>query len=319
MKIVVLDRNSVGADVSIRPLEKYGEVVCYNATQNDEAAERVKDADILVVNKTPMNAHTLEGATRLKLVCEFATGYDNVDLEYCRSRGIPVANVVNYSTAAVAQHTVALALYLSEKLPYYDAYVKQGEYASQQGFSHFGKTFRELDGKVWGIAGLGNIGRKVAQIAQALGCRVIFYSTSGNNRLTEYEQVGFEELLSQADILSLHCPLNERTHYLIDETALKKMKETAILINVARGPVVKEAALYKALTENWILAAGLDVLEKEPIAADNPLLSIQDSGRLIITPHMAWGSVEARTRLVEETCKNIEAFCQGRSRNVVNE
>ena len=318
MKIVVLDRSSVGEDVSVAPFEKYGEVVLYSNTTANEAPERVRDADIIVVNKTPMNEATLSGAARVRLICEFATGYDNIDLDYCRSRGITVVNVRNYSTGVVAQHTFAMALYLLEKLRYYDDYVKNGVYASQSGFSHFGMTFGELEGKTWGIVGMGNIGRRVAAIAQAFGCRVIFYSASGRSTCTDYEQVDFDTLLARSDVLSLHCPLSDRTRGLIDLAALKKMKPSAILINVARGPVVKEADLCTALSENLIAAAGLDVLEKEPMVSDSPFLEFQDSSRLIITPHMAWASLEARTRVVTETCKNIEGFLAGEARNVVS-
>ena len=318
MKIVVLDRSSVGEDVSVAPFEKYGEVVLYSNTVAAEAPERVKDADIIVVNKTPMNESTLSGAQNVRLICEFATGFDNIDLDYCRSRGITVVNVRNYSTAVVAQHTFAMALYLLEKLRYYDDYVKNGVYASQNSFSHFGRTFEELDGKTWGIVGMGNIGRRVASIAQAFGCRVIFYSASGKSSCTEYERVDFDTLLAQSDVLSLHCPLSDRTRGLINLSAMKKMKSSAILINVARGPVVKEADLCTALREERIAAAGLDVLEKEPMVPDSPLLEFQDSSRLLITPHMAWASLEARTRVVTETCKNIEAFLAGEPRNVVS-
>ena len=234
------------------------------------------------------------------------------------SRGITVVNVRNYSTAVVAQHTFAMALYLLEKLRYYDDYVKNGVYASQSSFSHFGMTFGELEGKTWGIVGMGNIGRKVASIAQAFGCRVIFYSASGKSTCTDYEQVDFDTLLAQSDVLSLHCPLSDRTRGLIDLAAMKKMKPSAVLINVARGPVVKEADLCTALKENLIAAAGLDVLEKEPMVPDSPLLEFQDSSRLLITPHMAWASLEARTRVVTETCRNIESFLAGEPRNVVS-
>ena len=318
LHIVVLDRSSVGEDVSVEPLKKYGEVTFHMTTKDEEAAERVKDADIIIVNKTPMNADTLDGASHLKLICEFATGFDNVDLDYCRKRGIPVVNVVNYSTAAVAQHTIACVLYILEKLRYYDGYVKSGAYGSQPRFSHFGLPYSELDGKTWGIVGMGNIGRKVAAIAEAFGCRVICFSASGRGGCTDYEQVDFETLLRESDVLTLHCPLSDRTRNLIDLEALKKMKKTAILVNVARGAVVNEADLCTALQENWIMGAGIDVLSREPIDPGNPLLQIQDSSRLLITPHMAWASVEARTRVVTETCRNIEAFLRGEARNVVN-
>ena len=308
MKIVVLDRSSVGEDVSVAPFEKYGEVVLYSNTVAAEAAERVKDADIIVVNKTPMNETTLSGASRVRLICEFATGFDNIDLDYCRSRGITVVNVRNYSTAVVAQHTFAMALYLLEKLRYYDDYVKNGVYASQSSFSHFGMTFGELDGKTWGIVGMGNIGRKVASIAQAFGCRVIFYSASGKSTCTDYEQVDFDTLLSESDILSIHAPLNEFTENLMNATAFRKMKSSSILLNLGRGPIVNEADLTQALNSGEIRAAGLDVLSAEPMAQDNPLFEVEDKSRLLITPHVAWAAIEARQRLMKIVAEHIKEY-----------
>ena len=318
MRIVILERNSVGTDVSVDSISKYGEITVYRNTTAEDVAERVKEADIIIANKAPLNETTLKNAQKVKLICEFATGYDNVDLAYCKSRGIKVANVVNYSTDAVAQHTFALCLYILEKLHHYDAYVKSGEYASQDRFSNFDIPYTELAGKTWGIIGMGNIGRKVAEIAKAFGCHVIFYSVTGKSSCTEYEQVDFDTLLRESDFLSLHCPLSDITRNLINMEALKKMKKTAILINVARGPVVNDEDLYTALTENYILGAGLDVTGTEPMKDSNPLSKIKDSNRLIITPHMAWASLEARERCVSETCKNIEAFLKGENRNIVN-
>lgn len=318
MRIVILERNSVGIDVSVDSISKYGEITVYRNTTAEDVAERVKEADIIIANKAPLNETTLKNAQKVKLICEFATGYDNVDLAYCKSRGIKVANVVNYSTDAVAQHTFALCLYILEKLHHYDAYVKSGEYASQDRFSNFDIPYTELAGKTWGIIGMGNIGRKVAEIAKAFGCHVIFYSVTGKSSCTEYEQVDFDTLLRESDVLSLHCPLSDITRNLINLDALKKMKKTAILINVARGPVVNDEDLYTALMENYILGAGLDVTGTEPMKDSNPLSKIKDSNRLIITPHMAWASIEARERCVSETCKNIEAFLKGENRNIVN-
>lgn len=318
MRIVILERNSVGTDVSVDSISKYGEITVYRNTTAEDVAERVKEADIIIANKAPLNETTLKNAQKVKLICEFATGYDNVDLAYCKSRGIKVANVVNYSTDAVAQHTFALCLYILEKLHHYDAYVKSGEYASQDRFSNFDIPYTELAGKTWGIIGMGNIGRKVAEIAKAFGCHVIFYSVTGKSSCTEYEQVDFDTLLRESDVLSLHCPLSDITRNLINLDALKKMKKTAILINVARGPVVNDEDLYTALMENYILGAGLDVTGTEPMKNSNPLSKIKDSNRLIITPHMAWASIEARERCVSETCKNIEAFLKGENRNIVN-
>lgn len=318
MKLVVLERNSAGTDIDVSCFEKFGEVTYYPNTVAENTAERVKDADIIIANKAPLNETTLKDAPNVKLICLFATGFDNVDLAYCKSRGIKVANVVNYSTATVAQHTLLLALMLTEKIAFYDQYVKSGTYSAQDRFSNFDRAFHDLEGKTWGIVGMGTIGRRVAGLAQAFGCKVIFYSASGQSTCTEYERVDLDTLLKESDILSLHCPLSDRTRGLIDKSALEKMKKTAILVNVARGPVVDTQALYDALTSDQIAAAGLDVLEKEPMAKDNPLGKIQDSTKLIITPHMAWASVESRTRLVQEVYKNIESFLNGENRNVVN-
>ncbi len=318
MKIVVLERNSVGTDVSMDAIGKLGEMTVYPNTTAADVEEKVKDAEIIVANKVPLNENTLKDAANVKLICEFATGYDNVDLEYCKSRGIKVANIVNYSTDAVAQHTFALCFYVLEKLRHYDEYVKSGAYAAQDRFSNFDRPFTELAGKTWGIVGMGNIGRKVARIAEAFGCKIIFYSASGSSTCTEYERVDFETLLKEADFLSLHCPLSDKTRNLINLDALRKMKKNAILINVARGPVVNDGDLYTALTEGYIAGAGLDVTSTEPMKESNPLSKIMDSNKLIITPHLAWASDEARNRCVSETCKNIEAFLRGEDRNIVN-
>ena len=319
MKIVILERNSVGSDVSVDCISDFGEVTVYgNTVTREEVKERVKEADIIIANKAPLDEETLKDAPKVKLICEFATGFDNCDLAYCSSRGIRVANVRDYCTAMVAQHTFAMALALSEKLPHYDNYVKSGAYSAQDRFSNFDIPFYELEGKVWGIVGMGNIGRRVAKIAGAFGCKVIFYSVTGKSTCTEYRQVDFDTLLAESDFLSLHCPLSELTMNLIDGAALKKMKKTAILLNVARGRVVDNRALYQALVDGEIAAAGLDVVESEPLELSNPLAGLKDSNRLIITPHLAWASVEARTRCVWEAHENIAAFLRGESRNVVN-
>ncbi|MBQ6807144.1 MAG: D-2-hydroxyacid dehydrogenase [Lachnospiraceae bacterium] len=318
MKLVVLERNSVGTDIDVSCFEKFGEVTYYPNTVAENAAERIGDADIVIVNKVPINESTLKDAANVKLICLFATGFDNVDLEYCKSRGIKVANVVKYCTPAVAQHTILLAMMLSEKIAFYDEYVKSGTYSAQDRFSNFDRAFNELEGKTWGIVGMGTIGHKVASLATAFGCKVIFYSASGKSTCTEYERVEFDTLLKKSDILSLHCPLSDRTRNLINKDAFDKMKETAILVNVARGPVVNTQDLYDALMEGKIAAAGLDVLEKEPMETTNPLGQIKDSTKLIITPHMSWASTESRIRLVEEVAKNIEAFVAGENRNIVN-
>lgn len=318
MKLVVLERNSAGKDVDVSCFEKFGEVSYYPNTVADNTAERIKDADIIIANKAPLNESTLKTAPNVKLICLLATGFDNVDLAYCKSRGIKVTNVVNYCTSTVAQHTLLLALMLTEKIAFYDEYVKSGTYSAQDRFSNFDRVFHDLEGKTWGIVGMGNIGHRVAGLAQAFGCQVIFYSASGRSTCTDYKRVEFDTLLRESDILSLHCPLSDRTRGLINREAFAQMKNSAILVNVARGPVVDTQALYEALISNQIAGAGLDVLEKEPMAKDNPLAQIKDSTKLIITPHMSWASLESRTHLVEEAVKNIEAFLDGENRNVVN-
>ncbi len=319
MKIVILERNSVGTDVSVDCISDFGEVAVYrNTVTKEEVRERVRDADIIIANKSPLREETLKDAKNVRLICEFATGFDNCDLEYCSSRGIRVTNVSNYCTGMVAQHTFALALALGGKLAYYDTYVKSGQYSAQDRFSNFDLPFYELEGKTWGIVGMGNIGRRVAGIASAFGCRVIFYSVTGKSACTEYTRVDKDTLLGESDYLSLHCPLSDLTRNLIDGEALRKMKSTAVLINVARGRVVDNAALYEALVNGEIGAAGLDVVENEPLELSNPLSRLKDSSRLIITPHLAWASVEARTRCVQEAYENIAAFLRGERRNVVN-
>ena len=319
MKIVILERNSVGTDVSVDGLKEFGDVTIYDNTVTlEEVRQRVKDADIVIANKSPLREETLKDAPNVKLICEFATGYDNCDLEYCSSRGIRVANVRDYCTAMVAQHTFTLALALSQKLIHYDNYVKSGQYSTQSRFSNFDLPFCELEGKTWGIVGMGNIGRRVAKIAQVMGCHVIFHSVTGGSSCRGYPKVDKETLLTESDFLSLHCPLSELSRNFIDREALKKMKRTAVLVNVARGGVVDNAALYEALEAGEIAAAGLDVVEKEPLEPENPLSRLKDSSRLIITPHLAWASVEARKRCVEQACLNIAAFLRGETRNVVN-
>ena len=319
MKIVALERNSAGTDISMDCFKDFGEVTFYpNTVTVDEVKERIKDADIVIANKSPLNEETLSEASGVKLICELATGFDNCDLSYCKKRGIQVRNVRDYSTGMVAQHTMTLALALSQKLPHYDAYVKSGAYSAQDRFSNFDIPFYELEGKTWGIVGMGNIGRRVAKLASCFGCRAVFYSVTGKSCCTEYEQVDKDTLLMESDFLSLHCPLSDLTRDFIDKEALAKMKSSAILINVARGRVVNNRDLYEALIAGQIQAAGLDVVENEPLEPSNPLSTIKDSNRLIITPHLAWASVEARTRCVRGVYDNIADFLNCGELNIVN-
>ena len=286
-------------------------------TCENMVAERFIDADIVLTNKIVLNEENLKNAENLKLICEMATGYNNIDMDYARKNNIAVTNVAGYSTNTVAQHTFAMLLHLYDNLSYFDNFVKSGEYSDSNMFTNLDVTYNDLCGKVLGIIGLGAIGKRVAKIAQAFGARVIYYSTSGKNTNSDYAQVDFQELLEKSDVISIHAPLNEKTKGLINYDALSKMKKGAILINVGRGPIVVDADLARAIDEEIIGGAGLDVFEEEPISVNHPLYQIKDSNKLIITPHMAWASVEARTRVVEEVYLNIDAFLKGESRNAV--
>lgn len=308
MKIVFLDRKTIGEDIDLSEFETFGEVVIYDFSTPAEIPERVTDADIIVVNKMPVNEATVGTAEKLKLVCVTATGTNNLDKEYLAKRGIEWRNVAGYSTESVAQHTFAMLFYLMEHLPYYDNYVKSEAYVGDKMFTHFEKHFRELSQMTWGIIGLGAIGRRVAELAACFGAKVIYYSTSGNNHNPDYEEVDFDTLLATSDIVSIHAPLTEKTQHLIDSTAVDKMKKTAILLNVGRGPIVVETAIRDAIKENKIAAVGLDVLDTEPMTADNPLKEIKDSERLLITPHIAWAATEARTRLMKIIAGQIRDF-----------
>lgn len=316
MKIVILEAESLGEDMKLDQFFEIGEVEIYGKTMAEQVPERIAQADAVIVNKLPMKEETLKDAKYLKYIGLTATGTNNVDFDYTNQRGITVTNVAGYSTEVVAQHTFALTLYLLEHLRYYDDYVKSGEYTNSDSFCHMERRFNELSGKTWGIIGLGAIGKKVAEIATAFGCEVIFYSASGQKRREAYRQVDFDTLLRESDIVSCHAPLTEKTYHLMDADAFDKMKKTAIFINVGRGPIVNEKDLAKALKKEKIAAAGLDVLEQEPMKKDNPLHKLEVGDRLLITPHIAWAAVEARTRLLDEVYQNLNAFLKGESRNV---
>lgn len=317
-KIVILQSASVGYDVDLSRFESLGDVVMYEETTQDQIRERIQDANIVITNKNVLNESVLKGLSQLELICLFATGTNNIDLEYCRHQGIKVANVKGYSTDTVAQHTIALLMHLVEKNAMYDQYVKSKDYALSGRFSYFDEVFHDVSSLTWGIVGLGDIGRKVALIATAMGAKVQYYSTSGQNATSDYQQVDFETLLKTSDIISIHAPLNEKTKYLFNEEALRKMKSESYLINVGRGGIIEENALVKVLNEGHFAGVGLDVFEHEPLLEDDVIYSIQDMNKVILTPHIAWGSIEARQRCVDEVYENILAFLKGLDRNIVN-
>ena len=318
MKIVFLDAKTVGDDIDLSIFEEFGEFIAYPTTKREETVERIKDADIVITNKVVLDKDILEKADKLKLICVAATGYNNIDIETAKKKGIAVTNVAGYSTESVVQHTFAMLFYLLEHLRYYDDYVKSGEYAKSDIFTHLGRPFWEVHGKTWGIIGLGTIGRRVAEVAESFGANVIYASTSGVDRKEKYPRYDLDELLQTSDIVSIHAPLNKNTENLITYDKLKLMKKHAILLNLGRGKIVNEADLAKALDEDLIGGAGLDVLEQEPINADNPLLKIKNKEKLLITPHIAWTSIEARKRLIKEIAENIRAFLNGEIRNRVD-
>ena len=308
MKIVFLDVKTIGEDIDLSGFDDLGEVVKYDFSSNDEIPSRVEDADVIVLNKVPVNEQTIGAAKQLKLVCVTATGTNNLDKDYLASRGIEWRNVAGYSTESVAQHTFALLFYLVEKLHYDDCYVKEERYVNDTIFTHFAEHFHEICGKTWGIIGLGNIGRRVADIAKAFGANVIYYSTTGKNNQPGYTRVDFDTLLRTSDIISVHAPLTPETEGLMNADAFSKMKPTAIFLNLGRGAIVVEQDLTDALNQNKIAASGLDVLTVEPMSPENPLLSIKDSKRLFITPHIAWASVEARTNLMNIIQNQIKTW-----------
>lgn len=308
MHIVFLDVKSIGEDISLEGFDRLGTVTKYDFSSPEQVPKRIQDADVIILNKVPVNADTIGTAEKLRLVCVTATGTNNLDKDYLKERGIAWRNVADYSTESVTQHTFAMLFYLLEKLHYYDAYVKEEHYVNDTLFTHFAEHFHELHGMTWGIIGLGNIGRKVASVASAFGARVIYYSASGQPAQEGYCQTDLDTLLASSDIISVHAPLNEYTENLMDASAFARMKPGVIFLNLGRGPIVDEQALASALENGQIAAAGLDVLAAEPMSPDNPLLSIKDSRKLLITPHIGWASVESRTCLMQRILEQVNGF-----------
>ncbi|MBD3789305.1 MAG: D-2-hydroxyacid dehydrogenase [Campylobacterales bacterium] len=306
-KIVVLDAKTLGEDLSLDVLNQFGEVTIHQTTSPEQTLERIQTAQIIITNKVVINAQMMEESPNLKLICIAATGMNNVDLAAAKTMGIEVKNVAGYSTASVVQHTFAMALYLLEKMAYYDHAVKSGAWSASGLFTDISRPFYEIKGKQWGIIGLGAIGQEVAKVATVFGANVTYHSTSGQNLQSHYPHLSLEELLSSSDIISVHAPLNERTQNLINVDNLKLLKEGSILLNLGRGGIINESDLAKELNERSIYA-GLDVVAKEPIETANPLMHVEASERLLVTPHIAWTSKEARIKLLEGIVENIQVF-----------
>lgn len=306
MKIVFLDAATMG-DVSFSPISALGELECFQTSDREEALQRVKDAEVLIINKIKVDKELVDAAPKLRLICEAATGVNNIDLEYAASKGIPVRNAVGYSTDSVVQMTFMMILSLVGRCRYFDDFVKSGEYSRSGLFTDVSKMFFELRGKRLGIIGLGNIGGNVAKVGEAFGMHVSYFSTSGTSHSKDYPSVDLDTLMSSSDIISIHAPYNERTAGLVGAEQLRKMKSTAYIVNMGRGGIIDEAALAEAIDGGWIAGAGVDVFTAEPLPADNPLLNVRNRDRLILTPHIGWASIEARERLVAMIADNIAA------------
>ncbi len=307
MNIVLLDSKTLGSDLDLTPLQELGELTTFSTTASSQTKKRIEDATIVITNKVVITKELMQNSSKLKLICIAATGMNNVDLGAAEELGIMVKNVSGYSTNSVVQHTFALALSLMQRVSYYNQSVQSGTWSDSDLFTDVSNPFCEIAGKKWGIIGLGTIGKEVARVAEAFGANIEYFSTSGENKINDYHHSEIDELLSICDIVSIHCPLNNTTQNLIDASRLKLLKDKAILLNLARGAIVNEEDLAEELNRREIYV-GLDVLAKEPIEKDNPLLHVKDKNRLIITPHIAWSSIEARKKLLEGIVENIETF-----------
>lgn len=308
MKIVILDRSTLGLDVNVSIFDKFGDVVSYDMTEENQTLHRVKDADIVITNKVVIDANIMNNSS-LKLICISATGMNNVDLPYAKEKNIEVKNVAGYSSSSVAQVAFSMIFHFVTKLNYYKKYVDEGNWQKKPIFTHIDEPFFELDGKRVGVIGLGDIGRNFAKKATAFNCEIVYYSTSGRNSNNEYTRVELDDLLSTCDIISIHCPLNDDTKDLLNYENMKNIKDGAILLNLGRGGIINEDDLSKIIDEKEIYC-GIDVVSKEPIEESNPLLKVKNKDRLVLTPHIGWASIEARKRLISMIATNIKEFLE---------
>jgi glycerate dehydrogenase len=308
MKIVFLDSATLGESVDYSAIEQFGELKLYPHTSLEQVNERVSKARVVIVNKVKMYKEQIDAAPLLKLICVAATGTNNVDTEYAKSKGVEVKNVVAYSTESVVQITFGSILALLNHTQYFDNIVKSGEYSKSPHFTDTGRSFSEIAYKKFGIIGMGTIGKRVAEVASAFGAKVMYYSTSGVPHFKKYPAVTLEELLSTSDIISIHSPLNDKTKNLISMKEIRLMKPDAIIVNMGRGGIVNEQDLAKAIDFDLIAGASTDVYEQEPIPADHPFLCVKNREKLILTPHIGWSGETAKKRLLEGIAANIEKF-----------
>lgn len=317
MRICILDGKTLGDGCDFSVFEKFGQLCVFDETSPLDVGERIRDFDIVIDNKVIIDEKAIKNSKSLKLIALFSTGTNVVDLDAAKERNIAVCNVAGYSTPSVQQHTFAMLFELWERLSKFDSFVKSGEYSRSGLFTSYLKQFNEINGKRWGIIGYGAIGSSVAKAAKAFGAEVVFYSLSGKGDCDGFCSISLQELLKTSDIVSIHCALSEKTKNLISQKELSVMKPSSVIINVGRGSIIDEKALADAVDNGQIGGACLDVFEKEPIDGDNPLQNIRNRDKIVLTPHIAWASIEARNRLIDEVHKNIEAFVGGKNRNRV--
>ena len=306
MKIVLLDKDTLGSDIDISIFESFGELKSFDTTSYNETIRNIADADIVITNKVIIDKNVMDNCN-IKLICISATGTNNVDLEYAKTKNIIVKNVAGYSTNSVAQHTFALLLHIIQHTQHYTDYVKKGLWEKSPIFTNIDMPFMEIANKNWGVIGLGNIGEKVASIASSFGANVTYYSTSNSNHNKEYKSVDLNRLIKESDIISIHCPLNEKTKDLLNYENMQNLKDNAIIINVARGGIINEYDICKIVEEKSVKFA-LDTLSKEPIENSNPLNKILNNKNILITPHIAWASIESRKKLIELVGNNIDKY-----------
>lgn len=310
MKIVILDGKTLGDDINLNIFD--GDVEIYDTTEPEKVEKRILDAEVVILNKIKLNESNLKNAKKLKLICVAATGYDNIDTDYCRQRGIAVCNVKGYSTQSVAQLTVSMVLSLMMHQKEYCDFVTSGKYTKSGVANRLSPTYYEMAGKTWGIVGLGDIGKQVAKVAEAFSCRVLAFKRTPDEN---YSCVSLSELVEKSDIISVHLPASEETYGIISKDIIAKMKKNAIFVNVARGAVVDEEALCDAVLEDKIVGIGVDVYSKEPFDENHCFNKIMGRSNVILTPHIAWGAYESRVRCLEEIKKNIESFFLDEKRN----
>lgn len=309
MKIAILDALTLG-DSDLSGFSDLGELTTYQTTTADETMQRLAGQEIVITNKVVISKAHMQANPQLKLICISATGMNNVDLQAAEQAGVVVKNVAGYSTESVSQATFSMLFQLIHQSRYYEQFIKDKGWCNSPIFTHLERSFYEIKGKRWGIIGMGAIGQRVAQLASAFGCEVCYFSTSGKNSKQDYQQLSLQELLSQSDIISIHAPLNSDTENLIGKEQIQLLKAGAVILNLGRGGIIDEQAMAEAL-DRLDIYHGTDVLAVEPMLTEHPYLKVKQSQRLLLTPHTAWASVEARTLLIKKVIDNIKQFVKG--------